>query len=236
MNFRNVGLSTGLSIGVPIIALGAFFMYVSAQRNEYGLVFMIGLAILIPGVAIVLITLFVWLFFTLYASLDAGGKRVFRGIIISIAVVSIGAVILDDYQQSRPEAIAERLAQQRAEEEALATQKAAKARAAEEKLQGFNQLLVGSWAFAVGKVTGVITYHQDGHYSVIHHNGVQQRPGVWNLERDLQRDVIEVVRVTSNCPGCTVQRNVVHQLDAEMLVIENSLHQKMELRRVEEPH
>lgn len=99
-------------------------------------------------------------------------------------------------------------------------------------MQAWKQLVIGKWAFGVGKAAGVITYQEDGRYSEILENPIlRQRPGVWTLSR-LGRDEILLTRETTDCPEGTVQRLRVNELDSVKLVVAYSSRPVMELHRV----
>jgi len=139
---RNVGLTGGLIIGGVIMGMGLMLMSQGdTSPGGNGLMLILGWLVFIPGAVIAIITFVSWLFTSLYSSLSSKNRRIFWLVIFISLIGIIGAMKVNAYLQSQPEAIARKAMEKQVEAEAKAIQMASDKEAANEKFKSMQRLI-----------------------------------------------------------------------------------------------
>lgn len=175
-----MGLVGGIATGGALM-LGGWFL---GQGGEPGIAILVGL-LFFAGAIIVVVTLFGWLFGTVYGRISPKNRWVVWSIIPLLVVGYISKQMVNVFLESRPAAISTRAAEQQARFEARAIQDAADEKDAVEQLQSWRKLLVGKWVWEEFP-NNILEYDQTGSVSVIYldeHGNESRRVFTWKLER-----------------------------------------------------
>ena len=143
-----------------------------------GLMLILGWLVFVPGALIAIITFVSWLFTSLYSSLGSKNRRIFWLVIFISLISIIGALKVNAYLQSQPEAIARKAMEKQVEAEAKAIQMASERKAANEKFKSMQRLILGNWTYQ----DHILVFEEQGkkHYNY----GGDIYSGSWSIDQD----------------------------------------------------
>ena len=180
MRKRNIGLMGGLITGGVIMGMGlALMSQGDTKPGGNGLMLILGWLVFIPGAIITVFTFVSWLFATVYSSLSSKNRRIFWLVIFISLISVIGAMKVNAYLQSQPEAIARRAMEKQVEAEAKAIQMVSEREAANEKFKSLQTLILGNWTYQ----DHILVFEEQGKTHTYDSPGEIINSGSWLLDQ-----------------------------------------------------